>query len=348
MTARPEAGLGAAPRNDKPRRPLRSGIGQATLRMLKLVGERYALIALFIIVCLTFSLLPSTRTTFPTVLNIRQVLSGQSALIIVTIGEIFPLLTGGFDLSIGAVCTLSAVACATAMSRFGLPLGVTILIGLASGVLIGAVNGLLIARAKLNSIMVTLGMSTLLTGLVTWYTQGNDILTGISQTVTNFGTLLWIGIPRPIYLVVIVVVVCWYLLGHTPFGRRVHAIGSNARAAHLVGINIPAHVLTCYVISGSLSGVAGVLTVAANGGAVVTLGEGLLFPALTAVFLGATVITVGRFNVLGAVLGVVFVAASVSGLTLAGASSWVNDIFNGAALIIAVGVSTLVGWRTRR
>jgi ribose transport system permease protein len=348
VTAGPAAGIGAAPRDDKPGRPLRGGVWPATLRMLKLVGERYALIALFVIVCVTFSLLPSTRGTFPTVLNIRQVLSGQSALIIVTIGEIFPLLTGGFDLSIGAVCTLSAVVCATAMSRFGLPLGVALLLGVGSGVVIGVVNGLLIARARLNSIMVTLGMSTLLTGLVTWYTQGNDILTGISQTAINFGTLLWLGIPRPIYLVVVVVVVSWYLLGHTPFGRYVHAIGSNTRAAHLVGINIPGQVLTCYVISGALSGVAGVLTVAVNGGAVVTLGEGLLFPALTAVFLGATVFTVGRFNVLGAVIGVVFVAASVSGLTLVGASSWVNDVFNGAALIVAVGVSTLVGWRNRR
>jgi ribose transport system permease protein len=299
------------------------------------------------VVCVTFALLPSTRSTFPTVLNVRQVLANQAALIIVTVGEIFPLLVGGFDLTIGSVCTVSAVACATAMSRFGQPLAIAVIIGIASGAIIGAVNGILIARTKLNSIMITLGMSILLTGLVNWYTQGSNISTGISQTATNFGTGLWLGVPRSLYLVIVIIVASWYVLGHTPFGRYVHAVGSNNRAARLVGIDVSGHELACFLVSGTLAGVAGVLTVAVEGGAIISLGAGLLFPALTAVFLGATVITVGRFNVIGAVVGVVFVAASVSGLTLAGIASWVNDVFNGATLIVAVGISTLLSRRQR-
>jgi ribose transport system permease protein len=180
---------------------------------------------------------------------------------------------------------------------------------------------------------------------VSWYTKGNNILSGISSTATNFGSRLWLGIPRILYVVAVVVVVAWYLLRYTPFGRSLYAIGSNNRAAALAGIDVAKATTVCFVISATLSAAAGVLTVAVNGGAIISEGTGFLFPALTAVFLGATVITIGRYNVIGTGIGVLFVAASVSGLTLAGAESWVSDVFNGAALIVAIAIATILSRR---
>jgi ribose transport system permease protein len=327
--------------------PERRRAGPALSTSLVGVAERYALGALVVAVCIIFSVLPSTSATFPTLINLKQVLVNQAAVIILAVGEIFPLVTGSFDLSVGAVSGVSAVATATTMSRFGLPLVVALIVGVGLGAVIGGFNGVLIAKGKLNPFIVTLGMNTLLIGAVTWYTQGNNIDTGISQDLDRFGVASWLGVPQVLYLVVVVVLAGWYLLGHTPFGRYLHALGSNTRAAQLVGINVSRLVFISFLTSGALAGVAGVVIVAVNNGAVISAGPQLLFPMLTAVFLGATTVSPGRYNVIGTVIGVLFVAASVSGLVLAGAADWVNDVFNGAALIVAVAISTFLA-RQRR
>jgi ribose transport system permease protein len=315
--------------------------GSVALRAGQL-AERYALVGLWVAVCLLFSVLPQTRGTFPTVTNIRQILANQAAVTILAVGAIFPLVAGAFDLSVGAVAGVSAVGSASAMSRFHAPLAVAVLVGLALASLMGVANGLLIAKFRLNSLIVTLGVYTFLTGMITWYTGGNNITTGVSGTLASFGASNWLGVPSVLYVVFIVVFASWYVLGHTPFGRYVHAIGSNPRAAQLVGIKVQRETFLCFVVSGFLAGVTGVIMVATNGGAVISEGPDLLFPILTAVFLSATTITPGTYNVMGAVVGVLLIASSVSGLTLAGAADWVSDVFNGAALVLAVAVSTLV------
>lgn len=312
------------------------------------IAERYALPLLLVAVCAFFSLDPATRDTFPTELNAREVLVNQVPVVIVALGLLFPLVSGAFDLSIGAVAGASAVVTTTMMARFGLPVAAAIAGGLLFGVIVGAVNGFLISRLELNAFIVTLGMNTLLTGLMTWYTHGNDISTGVSPALADFGSGQWLGITPVLYLAFILLVACWYVLGHTPFGRSVHAIGSNARAAGLVGINVRRATFTCFLTSGGLCGIAGVAMVAINAGAVLSEGPGLLWPALTAVLLGATTILPGRYSVAGLLIGVLFLAASVSGLTLSGQQNWVNDVFDGAALVVAVAVSTTLAKRRGR
>ena len=317
---------------------------RATLRRRSLAGgERYGLLVLAVAVAVLFSVLPASSATFPTLVNWQAILGNISVVAILAIAEIFPLIGGRFDFTIGAVCGLSAVVTATTMSRFHDPLWVAVLLGVLSGVVIGLINGVLVARFRLNAFIVTLGGSTLLGGVVQWYTKGTDIVAGIDPGLGNFGSEQWLDVPRPAYLVVIVAAVALYLLRSTPYGRHLRAVGSNARAAGLVGIAVDRTVFASFVLSGALAGVAGVILTARNGGAVAGAGPDQLFPALAAVFLGATAIDTGRYNVFGTLIGVVFVAESVSGLTLAGAASWVPDVFNGAALVVAIGVSTLFG-----
>ncbi len=308
-------------------------------------GERLGLPVLLAAIIVFFSVFPASSRAFFSVANLTVVLANQSVIVLVAVALMLPLIAGHFDFSVGATTVLAAVVCAGANVRLGLPLAVSVLLALLVGVAVGLVNGILVARFGLNSFVSTLGAATLIGGLVQWYTGGLAII-GIDPALLQFGSRQWFGVPRVLFVVVIVAVAAWYLLGHTPFGRSLYAIGSNARAADLVGLPRTRYTLVAFALSGLLAGIAGVVLTARTGGANPDAGTYLIFPALAAVFLGATAIIPGRFNVLGTVIGVLFVAVSVSGLTLAGAENWVDAVFNGAALIIAVFVSSVL--RRRR
>jgi ribose transport system permease protein len=186
-------------------------------------------------------------------------------------------------------------------------------------------------------------MATLLGGLIQWYTGGQAITSGIDPALPSFGGDTWLGLPRVIYVVALATIVLWYLLGQTPFGRSLYAIGSNPRSARLVGVRVNRSVWTTFVLAGAMAGVAGILQLARTGSATADGGTNLLFPALAAAFLGATSVVPGFFNPIGTIIGVLFVSVSVSGLTLSGASAWVSPVFNGAALLVAVALSRYLG-----
>jgi ribose transport system permease protein len=308
--------------------------------------ERFALPGIFILVLLFFGLWDKTGSTFSRVANFQEVGSSQAYLGILALASIIPLVCGQFDFSVGPIAGVSQVATAAAMSRFHAPLAVAILIGIAFGALIGLNNGNVIARIGVNSLIVTLGTSGILLGLVNWYTSGQSISLGISPTLINFGSTNWLGIPKVCFLLLAVALLVYYLLQHTPFGRYLTSVGSNRQAARLVGLRVERLTLTAFVLSGALAGLAGVLLVARTGSAnpqIGTLPDTL--QALAAVFLGATCIRPGRFNVLGAMIAIYFIAFSVTGLQIAGVATWINDVFNGAALFIAVVLSTAIGRR---
>ncbi|WP_067464316.1 ABC transporter permease [Actinomadura macra] len=317
----------------------------ARTRRLSAFGERYGLVFLLAGVIVFFSVLPASSAAFTTTANIQSVLASIAVVSVLAIATVFPLACGQFDFSIAATSLVSSIVCAAMMANHQAPLVLAVLCGVGAGVLIGLVNAVLVALLRLNAFIITIGTATLLPGLVQWYTHGVDLVRDIPQPLRDFGSLTLLGLPRVIWLVALMTAVCWFVLAHTAFGRRLYAVGSNASAARLVGIPVTALTFCALGISGGLAGVAGVILTARNGGGLVNSGVDLLFPALAAVFLGATAIDPGRYNVLGAVVGTLFVAVSVSGLTLAGAAEWVPAVFNGAALIVAVAVSTLLARR---
>jgi ribose transport system permease protein len=296
-------------------------------------------------VFLTFTWLPASSSTFPTAANLTNVVAGQSVIVVLALASLFPLVGGNFDFSVAAVASAVSVVVVSAMARFHLPLVVALCLGLLFSAIVGAINGVLVAYLQMNAFVTTLGAATLLGGGIQWYTHGTPIFEGISPALTNFGSEKWLGLPRVTYVVAFVVLGAWFAHRQTRAGRRLVAIGSNPRSAQLVGIRVAHLTFGSFVASGMLSGVAGILMTARNGTSAIDSGTTLLFPALTAVFLGATAIDPGRFNVFGTVFGVAVVAVSVSGLTLAGAADWINAVFDGAGLIIAVGVSTYLGRR---
>jgi ribose transport system permease protein len=305
--------------------------------------ERHALLLLMIAVAAFFSLNPTSGDVFFSQANLSVLLGNQATVALLALAVILPLVCGYFDFSLGAIAATSSVLTAGLMSFNDLPLGLAIAVGVGVGVLIGGINGLLVTRFGLNSFVTTLGMATLLGGLVQWYTGGQTILVGLDPRLAQFGSKTLLGVPQVVYVVAVIALVLWYLLAQTPFGRGLYAIGSNARSAALVGIRVQRSAWTTFVLAGGLAGLVGVLALARAGSATADPGTGLLFPALAAAFLGATAVRPGFFNVVGTIIGVLFVSVAVSGLTLSGASTWASPVFNGAALLVAVGLSHYLG-----
>ena len=307
--------------------------------------ERFALPILLLVIIGFFALNPASSKLFFSPANVSVVLGNQAVITLVAVAVLFPLVAGHFDFSVGGLAVLSSVVTAAAMAEYSLPIPLACLLGVASGAVIGTVNGILVARFGMNAFVSTLGMATLLGGLIQWYTGGMAII-GVARSFTAFGSGTWLGLPSVVFVVIVLLLMAWYLLTNTPYGRSLYAIGSNARAAELVGLPKNRYTLLAFTISGTLAGMAGVILAARTGGANADNGTYLLFPALAAVFLGATAIQPGRFNIVGTVVGVLFVAVSVSGLILSGAANWVDQVFNGLALLVAVGLSSYL--RDRR
>jgi ribose transport system permease protein len=304
--------------------------------------ERGGLLLLLLALIVFFSVDPRSGSVFATTSNLTTILGGQAVLGIVAIAMVVPLVSGVFDLSVPANVGLCNVVVAAAMSRYGLSPILAILVGVVVGSLLGAVNAFLVARLRLSAFIVTLGMYILINGLVELYTKGNSITANIPPSVGNWSGGTWFGVTHPFYLMLAVALVAWYVLTQTPYGRRLEAIGSSEPSARLVGIIIARVQGTSFLIAGFLAGVAGAAQTSVSGGSVPGIGPDYLFPAIAAVFLGATVLKPGRYNVWGTLIGVYVVAVSVSGFTLLGAATWVQPVFEGAALIAAVAASTLI------
>lgn len=309
--------------------------------------ENYALLILTALVFLFFSVFPASSKAFPTLQNINVILGSQAVVALVALAALFPLISGYFDFSLGAIAAFSQVMCAGLMSRNDLPLWLAILIPLLLAGAIGLINGFFVTRLGMSPFVTTLGMATLLSGIILWYTGGQTINSNIDPALPRFGSARFLGLPAVVWLVLIVAVIIWYFFTHTPLGRSLYAIGSNASSARLVGIRVDRNVWFAFVVAAMIAGLAGVIQLSRLGSATASDGGTLLFPALAAVFLGATAITPGFFNVFGTIIGAVFVSISVSGLTLSGASGWASSFFNGLALLAAVGLSTYLGKRKK-
>jgi ribose transport system permease protein len=314
---------------------------------MRTVLEGGVLPILLLLMIVIFATLPETGSLFTSPANISQLLRGQAITGVVAIAMVIPLVSGYFDLSVAANAALCSVAFATFVGTMGLGIWPSIALTLLMGTLVGVVNGVLVAYFRFNAFVITLGTYILIGGVVQWFTGGKQISEGIPPEIGEWGSLKLLGLPYPFLAFMIVAIVVWYVLIHTPAGRSLESIGSNERAAHLVGVRVSRSIFWSFIASALLAGVVGLLLTSNSGLADPTAGPSYLFPALTAVFLGATSIRPGRYNVWGTVLGIYFVAIAINGFSLIGADAWITPVFNGAALIFAVAASTLMQ-RSRR
>jgi ribose transport system permease protein len=308
-------------------------------------AEGVVLPVLLVVVFAFFALLPATGHVFLTSGNLRGILVNQAVIVLAAIAVVPSIAAGLYDLSVGANIGAASIA-AEGAARAGAPMAEIVGVAIATGVLIGAVNGSLIAYLKINSLIATLGTSTIIAALVSWYSAGSTINAPLPHTLVNLVNGDWAGVPRTVIVVLIVAAAVYFLMDHTPRGRAFQALGSNAAAARLVGLDVRRLTLWSLTLTGFVAGIAALLITAQNGGASPQTGPGFTLVALSAVFLGSTAIQPGRFNVVGTIVAVLFVAVIVNGLTLAGAAAWVSPLFNGLALLVAVALSIAVRGKT--
>ena len=306
-----------------------------------LIAERVVLPVLFAALMVFFALLPATSASFLTDANLRTVLANQAVIGVAALGVIPSIAAGQYDLSIGANVGASAMAAAGA-ARAGWSVPEIIAVALAVGLAIGIVNGSLVAYLNIDSLIATIGTSTVIGALVSWYSNSATIIAPFPDSVSNAINGDWLGIPRVVWFLAAVGIAIYALMDHAPLGRYFQAVGTNRSAARLVGLNVPRLIVGSLAITGVVGGIAGVMIAVQNGSVSPQTGPGYTLVALSAVFLGSTSIQPGRFNALGTIIAVYFVAIIVNGLTLAGAAAWVNPLFNGLALLIAVALSVAV------
>lgn len=307
--------------------------------------EAYTLLFLALLVAVLFSELPATSGVFPTAANFQAIAGGQAVLIVATLAVLIPLICDEFDLSVGANLGLASVVSASVMAA-GLPLIVAVIAGLVSGGVVGVVNGLLVTRVGVNAVIVTLGVSVIIHGIVQYKTGGKSITEGLPDSWLSVGSESIFGIPVILLIALVIAAIVYYLLTYTPYGRQLYMMGANRQAAKLVGLRTNWLLFSCFVVGGLLAGFAGVLQVARAGAAAPSVGETFTLPAFAAAFLSAAAIKPGRYNVWGSVVAISFLAVINGGLNIAGASVYIADFVNGTALI--AGVALAVFLRRRR
>lgn len=309
-------------------------------RVAALLGQ-YGLVVAWAAVALFFTLLPGTAQTFPTPSNFATILGSQAVIVILTLGLLVPLTAGDYDLSVGFTLTLSAMLVAVLNVQHHWPILLAVVAALAAGALVGLVNGAFILIFRIDSIIVTLGTGTFAGGVVL-VISGSNTISGVSSGLVDWVIVnRLLGIPLEFYYGLLLCLVMWYVFEFTPLGRRLLFVGRGRSVARLSGINVDRVRLGALVASGVVSALGGVAYAGTTGAADPTSGAQLLLPAFAAAFLGATTIAPGRFNPIGCLVAVYFLVTGITGFQLLGAQSYVQSLFYGGALVIAVALSQI-------
>ena len=308
--------------------------------------ERFGLVFVWLaFIALFGSMRPDTFLTWS---NFSTIFGSEAVLVIVTLGLIIPLTAGDFDLSIAQVLTLVSMATAILNARLGVPLVVVIPMVLALGALIGLINGMITLYFRVHSLIVSLGVGTFLHGITLWIGNSQTI-SGVSASLMKWVIIQRIaGIPIAFYYAMLLAAAIWYMLTFTAFGQQLLFTGRGREVGRLTGVAVGRVRLTAFVLSGVMGAIAGILYTGTTGSANPRSGTFLLLPAFAAAFLGATCIKPGRFNPWGAVIAVYFLVTGINGLSVLGFRTFVQDLFYGGALVLAVMVSQLVSGRKER
>lgn len=276
--------------------------------------------------------------SFPTTSTLHSVAAQQAVTGMIALAVLVPLAAGQYDLSVGATANVSGILSVVLLNDHHWSLGPAILAGIGFGLAVGVVNAIVVVRLGVNSFIATLGMSSILAAMLVIVSSNSQPIPPASTAWASITLTEVFGFQIVVLYLLILAVVIWWFLAHTPAGRYLHAIGGNAEAARLSGVRIERWTTVSLLISGVLASTAGVLYTSLNGPSL-DFGGSLLLPAFAAAFLGSTQLIPGRFNVWGTLLAIYVLATGVQGLQLTSGALWLSDMFNGVALIVAVALS---------
>jgi ribose transport system permease protein len=309
------------------------------------VISRTSLIGMWILVAAGFGIFESDlflqEGTFTTIFG------SQYELIFLTLALICTFTVGEFDLSVASTMGLSATLVPLLSAQEGVPVILAVVLALGAAGTVGAVNGFLVVRVGVDAIVATLGMGTLVLGITLWATDLNAV-SGLAESFSSLALRDILGLPIGFFYGLAACLILGYILTFTPLGRRMSFVGANREVARLAGVNVARLRFGSYVAGALIAGLAGVLLASTLSGFDPNTSGRYLLPAFAAVFLGTAVIQPGRFNPLGAFIAVYFLQTGIVGLQLAGLTGWVEYVFYGGALVLAIAVTTLIRQRTGR
>lgn len=335
----------AQPRQEgRPRRGgahRRSGVG---------VTQRFGVVFVWMAIIVVFSIVRPDN--FPTTSNFTTLFASQAPLGILSLALLIPLIAGDYDLSVASVLALSSMMVAVLNVQHGWPVWGAAALAIAAGGFIGLVNGVLCVGADIDPFIVTLGSGTFVGGIALWISNSTPV-SGVSPSLVNAVVVHRVfGLSLEFYYLIIIAVILWYFFDFTPPGRRALMVGKGREVARLSGLRVKRIRIFSFIGAGLLSGLAGVVYVGTSGSADPSAGTTLLLPAFAAVFLGSTTLYPGRFNPWGTLVAVYFLTTGINGLALLGVSTFVQQLFYGGALVIAVLLSSVTvrirGRRLRR
>ncbi len=308
-------------------------LGQKLIRLTPV----YGLVILTVFLILLFSvLLPNT---FPTILNLRAILSDKSIIAMLSLAAMIPMVAGRIDLTVGYGIVLWHILAISLQVNYGVPWPLAVIIVIALGAMTGALNGILVEVAKIDAFIATLGTGTVLYAIALWHSGGRQVVGELDPEFYLLSGMWVLGLPITGFYVLAISLILWVILEFTPVGRYLYAIGANQKAAELNGIPTRKFVVGAFVTSGTLAALAGVLLASKLRIGQASVGLEFLLPALVGAFLGSTTIKPGRVNVWGTIIGVVILAVGISGIQQFGGSFWVEPLFNGSTLLIAIGIA---------
>jgi ribose transport system permease protein len=301
--------------------------------------QRLGLLYALGLVLVIFSVL--RPQSFATTQNAASILSGSAALTLVALGIMLPLIVQQYDLSVAYTASIASLLTIGVMSRSDWSVWQAIALGLGISLVIGLVNGLLVGYAKLNSLVVTLGVGSAIYGMSMLYSDGELIYANVPASFKELGQGRPLGVPLAFAYALVVGFAIWYFLSYRRTGRRLYAIGGSETAARLAGVRVPALVLLTFVLATLLAGLGGIVQAARVGSSSADSMTAFLLPAFTASFLGATAIRPGHFNVWGTFIAVYLIAAGSTGMFMLGAPTYVEPLFNGVVLLVAISLARI-------
>ncbi len=306
---------------------------QKIVRWLPAYGLPILTIALIILFSI---LLPKT---FPTYLNLRAILGEKSVIALLSLAAMIPMMTGRIDLTVGYGIVIWHVLAISLQTVYGLDWTIAVVIVLLGGCTLGLLNGLLVEVARIDSFIATLGTGTIIYALALWHTGGRQVIGALPEAFTGIYAHTVFGLPVAAFYVLAIAVILWIISEYLPIGRNLYAIGANSRAAELNGIRTRRYVIGAFIASGLIGAIAGVVLAAKLRIGQASVGLEFLLPALVGAFLGSTTIKPGRVNVWGTMVGVIILAVGISGIQQLGGAFFVEPLFNGTTLLIAIGIA---------
>jgi ribose transport system permease protein len=302
--------------------------------------ERYGTLGFFVLVILVIGAVE--QGAYLSADNILLVLGQNSYLAFAACAVTITLIAGQFDLSVGAVLGMSAILVTGLTANQGVPVPLAVGLVLVVGALAGLLNGTLVMLLHVNAFIATLGTSSAFAGLTLLYSDGHPIYDGIPDALTDAGRGTWLGLPLPLLYALALLAVLWLVTVHMVVGRHWYAVGSNREAARLAGVRVTASTIAAFVVTGVVAASGGVVLAARFGSADPRTGTDLVLPAFAAAFLGSSILSDGRFRVVGAVLATFFIALAANGLEILGIGSFIKPIFNGVVLVGALAIPRLL------